>query len=583
MTLGAFSLFIPGSHAVAEEPPRLSAQLISDVDTIQPGQTFRVALRIEIPPDWHIYWKKPGDAGLPTQIHLDLPKDVSLSDWFWLKPEIIQESGDIVTIGYRKEAVMLAEGKLSSKWPIGTPLAIKGSVSWLACKLSCIPGRTEFTLSIPVTPGRKEARDNSSVIDEIMGRTLGPAQDGIILAEYQDRRVSNELLQTVGLDTQSQHPPLWIALLFAWIGGVILNIMPCVLPVLSLKALRIARQKEISPQANQTQAVLYTIGVVVSFTLLAAVIVLLKTAGEQIGWGFQFQEPWFLISMAVVVFTFALSLFGAFEFSVLLPQNVEKWTHQNSWFDSFAEGILAALLATPCTAPLLGPAIGYAFSQPAWVIFLTFWLIGFGLAFPFLVLAMIPRMTAILPKPGPWMVGVWILIVFRMSSVNGAQTKRWSVTITGFAIIIFWILFVLAPAIRPGKASNTRPPADAAATEGWERFSFAGFKKALNEQRLIFIDFTADWCLTCQLNKKTVLNSPVIHQAFIDNDVVVFVADWTRRDENITRLMKQLGRSGVPIYVFFKNGDASHPILLPEVLTEKMVLTTLDRLKRNTN
>ncbi len=602
---------------LAETPPDIKCSLVSNYGAVSPGQTFSLALQIKIPPGWHIYWKTSGDAGLPTQIDLKLPKDIRLTEWKWPRPEIFQEAGGITTIGYANEVLLGAEGVIPKTWPIDNSIEINGTVSWLACKKSCIPGSQEFKTSISVGKDGKLFPEGAALVARAEKHFLALEEEPSILKEYEELKSSMEIVSQIGSAGESKHISPLLALLFAFLGGLLLNIMPCVLPVLSLKAIRIIRQGENAPSENWRQSVLYFAGVMLSFTVLAGLVAGLKWGGQEIGWGFQFQEPRFLIFMTGVVFGFGLTFFGLYEFSFAPPGNLEKITRKESWMGPFGEGLLATLLATPCTAPFLGPAIGFSFSQPGLIIFLFFWMIGFGFAFPFLLLAAVPQWTRYLPKPGRWMetlkkimgfpligTGIWLLwILSRLApwdAVKGTimllgiialvlwglslgagpgqpAKRKWTLWILGIFLILGAYFRLVEPSLKKIEKLEKGEAAPPILKGGvsWEPFSVEAFKKALDEKTTIFVDFTADWCLTCQLNEKGVLRSPKITAAFREHGVRAFRADWTNRSEHLTQIMRRLGRSGVPVYVYFKNGDAANPIILPEILTEKAVLRPL--------
>ncbi len=418
--------------------------------------------------------------------------------------------------------------------------------------------------------------------------------------------------------------PLYLYLLFALAGGLLLNVMPCVLPVIGLKVFGLVRMGGEDHSKVRRLGFLFALGILASFLTLAIIVIILKSAGEQVGWGFQFQEPLFVIVMCAVVMAFGLSLFGVFE--IQLPASVttgvgdlvtKTGSGGNSGLGSFGEGVFATILATPCTAPILGTALGFAFSQPAGIILLMFAAVALGMALPYLILTLKPEWMKILPKPGEWMVTAKQFMGFLMMAtllwllyVLGKQLGMEAVIWTGAFLLTVglacWIVgrFATLTASRPRFAAAWfaaaivvlggwflfQQPileardllADGSAntdSDGiqWEKFSIPVLEGHLAEGRAVFIDFTAEWCLTCKVNEKTILADDEVVEKFRTSDLVSLKADWTSRDPDITRLLAKFGRSGVPLYVVFPAGKPDQPIILPEVITSGIVIEALER------
>ncbi len=418
----------------------------------------------------------------------------------------------------------------------------------------------------------------------------------------------------------------WLFLFFAFVGGLILNVMPCVLPVLSLKVLSFVRQAEEDRRRVLRLGLIFALGVFVSFALLATLVVGLKAAGAQIGWGFQFQEPRFLIIMSALVFAFGLSLFGVYEID-LTPsagRGLARLGGREGGAGSFMNGVLATALATPCTAPLLGPALGFAFSQSPAMIYVFFFAIAAGLASPYVLLAAEPRWLRVIPKPGPWTVAfkqfmglllmatvIWLLWVLGRQA--GADAIVWTLAFLlvvglgcavvgagldlragrlrrGFSLAAGLALAVGAYIFFPERylrdlrgrldeASEAKAAPSETTTLGgieWEPFSVVRVEELVAERRTVFIDLTADWCLTCKVNERAVLASEDVAEAFRRHRVAAIRGDYTRQPPELTRLLRQFGRAGVPMYVIFPAGRPQEPILLPEVLTTSLVLDRLE-------
>jgi thiol:disulfide interchange protein/DsbC/DsbD-like thiol-disulfide interchange protein len=402
---------------------------------------------------------------------------------------------------------------------------------------------------------------------------------------------------------------LWMALLLAFVGGMVLNLMPCVFPVLSIKLLSLARQ---APQAAalRTHAMAYGSGVVLSFLALALALVALQAAGSAVGWGFQLQEPGMVFVLALLFFAIGLNLMGVYEFANLLPQRAALWRAQRPAGDAFACGVLAVVAASPCTAPFMGAALGYALTQSPVAALAVFTALGMGMALPYMALTVAPGWRRHLPKPGVWMerlkqglafpmfaTAVWLMWVLGQQSGVGAMA-RVLMALVGMALLL-WLAHIggLRGALGKGVGALALAallvwswPAEAPATDarggaslakaaegGWLPYDeqvLAGFAA---EGRPVFVDFTAAWCVSCQVNKRLVLNTDEIRQAFERSNVALMRADWTRRDTVITQALARLGRNGVPVYVLHRPGR--EPLLLPEILSQGIVREALASLQ----
>ena len=406
---------------------------------------------------------------------------------------------------------------------------------------------------------------------------------------------------------------LWGYLLMAVVGGMILNLMPGVLPVISLKALSLVSQGGEEPRRVRQLGLAFSAGVVLTFVVLAALVTGLKAGGEQIGWGFQFQSPGFVLFLTGLVFILGLSLFGVV--TIRLPGRVGSLggpAQGEGLVHSFLNGVLATILATPCTAPFLGTALGFAFSQPAPAVFAIFVAIGAGLSLPYLVLAWRPRWIRFLPRPGAWMerfkqgmgfllmaTVLWLLWV--VGKQLGMEAVIWTCAFLLCLALGAWIVgswIDLRTSRTPRRAAWTvsllialagyglflhpivaTPGGSAPALEadGWEAFDVQRVEALLEENRLLFIDFTAEWCWTCKINERVVLSDPDVRERFEELNVALIKADWTNRTPEITRMLRAFGRSGVPLYVIFPEGRPLEPIVLPEVITKGLVLEGLER------
>jgi thiol:disulfide interchange protein/DsbC/DsbD-like thiol-disulfide interchange protein len=400
------------------------------------------------------------------------------------------------------------------------------------------------------------------------------------------------------------------ALGFALVGGLILNLMPCVFPVLSLKLLGLAQHRTHSgPLAAHGLA--FSAGVVLSFVLLASLLIALQQAGTALGWGFQLQTPWVVAGLTVLFFMIGLNLLGTYEFtfgsSLGNTQAADALTAHSDWRGSFGTGVLAVIIASPCTAPFMGAALGYAITQPAAVALSVFAALGVGMALPYLLLTLFPAWLAKLPRPGRWMelfkqfmafpmfatcvwllwvlaqqvdaggvalaLGVLVAIGFALWALGVAQRGsyvfRWVALAGGVVAVLTFAPIATSESVSAGVRS--------AATGQWVDWSPEKLAELQSDGKAVFVDFTAAWCVTCQVNKRVALNGERVQQRFASDNVVQMRADWTNRDPRITQALAQFGRNGVPLYVLYDRRGA--PTVLPELLTEGTVLAALDALK----
>jgi thiol:disulfide interchange protein len=403
---------------------------------------------------------------------------------------------------------------------------------------------------------------------------------------------------------------LWKGIGLAFLGGLILNLMPCVFPVLFLKGLGLVQSSSEERKRLRLHGMVYALGILVSFWALVAALLALRTAGSRLGWGFQFQSPVFLLLMASLLFFLGLSLAGQFEIGLSLTSAGGSLAAKQGYTGSFFTGVLAVIVATPCTAPFMGAAIGYALAAPAAVTFAVFTALALGLAAPYVALTLQPAWTRVLPKPGAWMevlkqavsvpifaTVIWLAWVVASSYGTGLllallsgflvlaiagwflgrwPTKRWA---TAIAVVLCagLIAFSIFGSRELVTAQETLNPRDA--HRGWQPWSEGAVQQNLAAGRPVFVDFTASWCLSCQVNEKVALNQPEVKQAFADSNVALLRADWTQHDEAIAQELETLGRSGVPVYALYTPGQAA-PKLLPEALTPGIVLDSLNSLPK---
>ncbi len=400
---------------------------------------------------------------------------------------------------------------------------------------------------------------------------------------------------------------LLTALLFAFVGGILLNLMPCVFPVLSLKVLGWVSQGRAEHSEVRAHGIAFAMGVIASFWFLAGLLLALRAGGTALGWGFQLQSPVFVAVMAALFFLLGLSLFGAFDVGTSLTRLGGILGPSDGYGGSFASGVLATVVATPCIAPLMGAALGFALTQPPVPTLLVFGTLGLGMATPYLTLSMAPALLHHLPRPGTWMVtlrqflafplfatSVWLVWVFgRQTGLDGATALLAGLTLLGFATWAWWRWRDAPRGTWPHVASRvaaglaviaavaltvqgTGREAAAVGDELWQPYSAAGVAELRAAGQPIFIDFTAAWCLTCKVNERVVLSTMEVQEAFREREVALFMADWTRRDPEITRALESFGRSGVPLYVLYPGGEQGGAIVLPVILTKQILFEALE-------
>jgi len=402
------------------------------------------------------------------------------------------------------------------------------------------------------------------------------------------------------------------ALLFALIGGLILNLMPCVFPVLAMKAAAFARLAGHEKSEMRRDGIAYTAGVLASFAAMAAVIVAIRASLGEVSWGFQFQSPIFSLLVAYLFFVVGLNLSGVFEIAGGFAGVGQSLTTKSGVTGAFFTGVLAVVVATPCTAPFMAAALGFALSQPAPVTFAVLLALGAGLAIPYLVLSLTPALQRLMPRPGAWMDQmrqflafpmyasavwmIWVLtqqtgadgVIYALGGMILIAFAIWLLRIGGAASPATWIrrgvaavavLLALAAVIKIGDAPATAAdasggPSNGVNFTGWERFSREKLNEAVAAKKPVFVDFTAAWCITCLVNERVALETAGAHKAFEQTGTVKLKGDWTNRDPEITALLKELGRAGVPLYLYWAPG-ADRPEILPQVLTESMIVSKL--------
>lgn len=636
--------------------PHMKVELVAEQSSPVPGKPFWVGVLFQPDEHWHIYWKNPGDSGTPPTIKWTLPPSAAAGDIQWPAPERLSVP-PLMDYGYEGPTLLMVPiqgltsdaGELAARvdWLVCQKVCIPGKAE-LRLKLPADSPRKDafarararlpkadpalsfsakdlgldFALEIPAQaaldpvffPADPLQIDNPATqrlekaegggarlllrkSDQISGRLK--QLSGVIQFGEKGARQSVEVRAAVGggvVEAEQGGWSAWLqALIFALLGGLVLNLMPCVFPVLSIKVLAFMKQKDHEIHLQRRHALVYALGIVLSFWVLTAVLLILRAAGEQIGWGFQLQSPAFVAVLAGALFFFGLNLAGVFEIGGSVLGAGQGLTRGEGYVSSFFTGVLATVVATPCTAPFMGSAIGFALSQPVVVVFGVFTALALGLALPYVALAWFPAAGNRLPRPGRWMetfkqamafpvfaTVIWLVWVYGLQTdVHGVLRilaallvlsigawalgrypgRRGAVVAAILALLALWISF--------SKSSESK----------WEPYSAALVTELRAKREPVFIDFTAAWCVSCKVNELVALSPNAVVAEFKRKKVRLVKGDWTTNDPQITEALRQFGRSGVPYYVlYYYDGRAEQVLSLPEVLLPNTVLDALAKI-----
>ena len=682
----------PSRAATLVKTEHVEADLVADKAGAQPGKALLVGLRLRMEPQWHTYWRNPGDSGLPTKIQWILPEGWKAGEIQWPYPQPLPV-GPLMNYGYEDEVVLLVELTPPASAPAGN-VTIKARAEWLVCKDICVPEKGELDFALPVA-SREAAADPRFVgsIERALGMlpvdpagwkyeaalqgnalvvrltppegavapakaTFFPERESLIEPAAPQRitrdgralRIEMKLadpplagmtsvkgvavsdsgwngssgrkainvaaplgapLGAAAAGTSTDASPggsMLAALAFAFLGGVLLNLMPCVFPVLGIKLLGFVEHAHGDARAMRLQGVIFFVGVLASFLALAAIMLGLRAGGTQLGWGFQLQSPVVVALLATLFFVLALNLSGVFEWGAFAQSVGARLSARGRYADAFLSGALATVVATPCTAPFMGAAVGFTLTQDAALSLAIFATLGAGMALPVLLLSFFPALLKRLPKPGAWMETFKQVLAFPLYAtvawlawVLGAQSGNDAVfaLLAGLVLVAMgaWIygrsfhaegiwrptlaaILVAAGLVVawPGAAMNASDSATARADDlQWQAWSPEKVRALTAAGRPVFVDFTAAWCVTCQVNKRIALHNASVIAAFAAHDVATLKADWTRQDPRITATLAALGRNAVPVYALYLPGEEA-PRLLPEVLTPALVLAEIEKL-----
>ena len=630
---------------------QVTARVITPVESVVPGETLWFGLSLEIADGWNTYWKNAGSTGLPPTLELSDGQTEIQPELLFpaAKTKPFGEDTSLLTYGYMEEVLhpfqVTVPESVSGQW------SLTGEARWLVCREICIPESQVVSLSLPVVGSEREMRRTpwvqkidaaraavptdfpatvnfagaqsvwiseltelnvKDVMPETAGETLGLVQrveslnDGVLITFDRVLNPADFAVGSwvVGLETGSVRIPfdplltvpsakqqnlsLGLVLLMALAGGLILNLMPCVFPVLSIKALSIAGKASKERREVQRGAWLYTAGILVTMLVLASIMVGLKAGGAQIGWGFQLQTPWFVGLLVYVFVILGLWLYGWVEFGMALSGVGQNLTEGHSGRAEFFTGVLAVVVATPCTAPFMGVAMGYTLTQPWWITLIVFSALGLGLALPMLVFALRPQLASRLPRPGPWMIrlkqflafpilatAIWLLWVL----VRQTSSDVVAFMLGGLLLLVFglWLVkggsrlsralgllaVITSLSAIPSLSQLTSTSSEQAVVEiDSEPYASSALRAHVDEGRTVFINMTADWCITCKVTEKRLLTTEAVDQLFESYGVIRMTGDWTRYDPLITEYLNAFDRVGVPLYV------VNHPGMDPIVLSQ---------------
>jgi thiol:disulfide interchange protein DsbD len=666
--LGVGLALLPAAGlAAAVSAPHVEVALVAETASMQPGRDLHVGLRFVPERGWHVYWRNPGDSGEAPRLTWRLPAGFTASELTWPAPARIAV-GPLANFGYEGATLLPATLRVPADAAVGSTVELRADAKWLVCNEDeCIPGSAPLSLAMAVDAAVPRPSTEAALFDAVRARvpatvpdgwrvratsdadrwilevegptgagdgafffpferdviehaapqTATPTADGLRLevpraAPASAARAALDGVLTVGGRAYTVSIPLGRPapalepFVLAFLGGLLLNLMPCVFPVLAMKAFALLELGGDARRQARAHGVAYTLGVLVSFWALGAALLALRAGGAPIGWGFQLQSPAVVAGLAALFFWMALMLLDVTSIGGAFMGIGNRLAAGGGWRGAFFTGILATVVATPCSAPFMGTALGYALVQPPAVALGVFTALGMGLAVPYLALALVPRLGALLPRPGRWMdtlkqllafplfaTVVWLVWVASVQSGPAAVAailgmlvllgfaawagRRWS---GGWARLATATAVAAALATGVSTGGGAAPPTTTGGASGWEPYSTARLQALLAEGRPVFVDFTAAWCVTCQVNERLVLGRPAVQEKMRALGVVPVRADWTTSDPDVTRALQQFGRDGVPLYVLYSGREDDPPRILPQILTTDIVIAELEGLDR---
>ena len=646
--------FCIGINAVTVDTGHANVSLVK-FENIQDGKNKTLlGIRMDMQENWHTYWKNPGDSGGPIKVKWSHDDNVSISDLYWPTPSLIPYE-PLMTYGYKNFVIFPFEIINSNN----KNSFIEASIDFLICDDICVPEKAliktnlqeietdnllyDWFLKVPAQTLPVKASldegyinirfsspfnvtsaiffvDNQNIVNHASDQTLTKEENNYLLRvkkieDIEDFdnlsgviEINNDESYIINTDIDggkqnSLNITFLQALIFAFVGGLILNLMPCVFPIISLKVLSFVSMSNQSPSKIRAHALSFCAGVIISFLLIGLLMILLKQAGLYLGWGFQLQSPLVVGLLSLLMFIIGLILLSDINIGSSLTKLGGVGSNDNL-IGSFSTGVLAVIVASPCTAPFMGAALGYALIQPSGVTLPVFSALGLGFAFPYFILSASPGLINYLPKPGSWMVtlkeffafpmfatSIWLIWVFSLQTSSNelifllitiliislliwVATKIinqiYKMMLLIFAILVVFFQFKDIP-------SNEIQSPSALKLESFNYVEWsANIENEYQEKNQAYlINFTAAWCITCQANDKIALSRPNIKEYINKNNIEYVVADWTNKNDEILKTLEKYDRNGVPLYIFWKPGMIESKIL-PAILTEQILLDSFN-------
>lgn len=669
--------------------PRVEVRLVAETTGIPAsGGTISIGLIERMQPEWHTYWRNPGESGEPTTIDWLLPPGFRAGDIMWPRPERIA-FGELANYGFGDEVLLRSEITIPAGLTVGTTVSFTAHAKWLVCKDICIPEEATLDLALPVVAApaindqwreifakyrerepqkiapfdaRFALEDDAvtlffrsaldqpgagalffpftkgllkasapQVVEQRAGGfaiTVPPgwrlrdpekrketsAIDGVLVLANPVQAFEVSLKQgdvPAGVTTVAAADlPLMQAILFAILGGLILNLMPCVFPILSMKALALVQAGY--RDHPWTDGVAYLLGVLTTFAGLAVTLLWLRSLGEDVGWGFQLQSPLSVAILAYILTLVGLNLSGAFNVGGSIQGAGQGLAGRGGLIGAFFTGVLAVVVAAPCTAPFMGAAMGFAFTQSPAITIAIFLALGFGLALPWVIFSFSPALIRLLPRPGAWMERfkqflafpmygaaawlVWVLSqqvtpegLFRVMiglitlalaawAFGVAQARLAQSKSAILASVTFLLALAATAALVAMPFASRKSDAAVGETDGStipsEPYTAARLASLRAEGKPVFVNLTAAWCVSCLYNERVALSSSAVRDAFATTNTAYVVGDWTNQNPEISAILKKHGREGVPLYLYFPPGGGE-PKVLPQILTELTIMETL--------
>ena len=624
--------------------------IIKNSATIVNKDELFIGIRMDMQKHWHTYWKNPGDSGGPLKVKWQVPDEYKIHEVQWPAPELIPYP-PLMTYGYENFVIFPFKIDISNSQSLDY---INANIDFLICEDICVPEQAiintsfkdliidnridDWVLKVPnvTLPVISSQKDNIlelrfSYNEKIEDIYFYIEEKDIVLYSKEQKLIKEEnnwLLQVfleddpdfnkvingvISINNDSyiinsevsynngtvNSLSVFQALLFAFIGGLIVNLMPCVFPIISLKVLSFVSMGGESKEIIRKHSLSFCLGVVLSFIAIALVLLFLKQSGVLVGWGFQLQSPVIVGILSILMFLIGLILLTDINIGASLTRLGKVGSNDTSYSGSFLTGILAVIVASPCTAPFMGAAIGYALIQPSAITLPIFLSLGLGFAAPYLVLSIKPELISSMPRPGKWMetlkeffafpmfaTSLWLLWVFSMQTNTEALISLlislllvsllvWSysklnkpyikifIVLIGIFMLSYQLIQISNTKIAELQSENT--------LKSWNENTESLYQ---SKNQAYLINFTAAWCITCQANDKIALSRPAVKNYLKENNIEYIVADWTNRNEEILNVLNKYGRSGVPLYVYWKPGMTESK-LLPAILTEQIVLDSL--------